>query len=377
MNPHPSMEVWRRLTSLIIIDAIADLVLNKYTCIVSRTQCRNAKTYALNEGDVVIQDHYGFLRSYAKALGDSNKSSTVKVGVTINPDEKIYFDSWFLDLLVDDLDLLNGNGLKLMFDQHKGLIKVVKEVIPLRSISNVLATFMKDSEKKIERANPRADEYLVKKEPTTWLRAFFNEEDEYNEIGDRKLTANTCPYIQKMLELSKDQQRFWHVIPSGGNQFEVRKGCDAFKVYEPNRTCCCTQQSQVFRVSVVGTSNEAARTEGTRTEEATRTNGTTTKEVATRSKKAAKTFDKVQQRLGRLTKVAITGSQTISDEPQQRQQTRTTQPQQRQLRPRAALQFTSPRLKSQRILQKRLSPPHDIDQVWTIKLPWNSFNEKL
>ncbi|GKC08697.1 hypothetical protein Tco_1000307 [Tanacetum coccineum] len=138
-----------------------------------------------------------------------------------------------------------------------------------------------------------------------------------------------------------------------------------------------TQQSQVFRVSVVGTSNEAARTEGTRTEEATRTNGTTTKEVATRSKKAAKTFDKVQQRLGRLTKVAITGSQTISDEPQQRQQTRTTQPQQRQLRPRAALQFTSPRLKSQRILQKRLSPPHDIDQVWTIKLPWNSFNEKL
>ena len=33
--------------------------------------------------------------------------------------------------------------------------------------------------------------------------------------------------------------RFWHVVPCGGNTFEVRKGYEAFKVDEPNRTCSC------------------------------------------------------------------------------------------------------------------------------------------
>ncbi|GJS02840.1 hypothetical protein Tco_0319348, partial [Tanacetum coccineum] len=31
---------------------------------------------------------------------------------------------------------------------------------------------------------------------------------------------------------TKDQQRFWHVIPSGGNKFEVKRGLDACKVDE-------------------------------------------------------------------------------------------------------------------------------------------------
>ncbi|GJZ87641.1 pentatricopeptide repeat-containing protein, partial [Tanacetum coccineum] len=32
---------------------------------------------------------------------------------------------------------------------------------------------------------------------------------------------------------------FWHVIPAGGNLFEVRNGSAAFKVDEQNRTCAC------------------------------------------------------------------------------------------------------------------------------------------
>nr|GEX46815.1 pentatricopeptide repeat-containing protein [Tanacetum cinerariifolium] len=102
-------------------------------------------------------------RSYAKALADSNKGSTVKVGVLVNLDEKTYFDrfyvcfkalkdgtettiylawamvsvenkdnwSWFLELLAKDLEVPNGNGLTLVFDQHKGLIEAVKDVMPL------------------------------------------------------------------------------------------------------------------------------------------------------------------------------------------------------------------------------------------------------
>ncbi|GJS96133.1 transposase, Ptta/En/Spm [Tanacetum coccineum] len=36
----------------------------------------------------------------------------------------------FLELLADDLELSNGNGLTLMSDQHKGLIEAVKDVMP-------------------------------------------------------------------------------------------------------------------------------------------------------------------------------------------------------------------------------------------------------
>ncbi|GKB12826.1 pentatricopeptide repeat-containing protein [Tanacetum coccineum] len=54
-----------------------------------------------------------------------------------------------------------------------------------------------------------------------------------------KWTSDICPKIQKTLELSKDQQRFWHVIPCGENKFEVRRGCDAFKDDEVARTCSC------------------------------------------------------------------------------------------------------------------------------------------
>ncbi|GJZ09730.1 hypothetical protein Tco_0544013 [Tanacetum coccineum] len=74
----------------------------------------NAKNFALTEGDVTIQAHYGYLRSYAKALVDSNEGSTVKVGVTVNPDEKTYFDSkrrafWSLNEDILKITILKTN----------------------------------------------------------------------------------------------------------------------------------------------------------------------------------------------------------------------------------------------------------------------------
>ncbi|GJV35832.1 pentatricopeptide repeat-containing protein [Tanacetum coccineum] len=32
---------------------------------------------------------------------------------------------------------------------------------------------------------------------------------------------------------------FWNVIPAGGDEYEVRNGCEAFKVEEGLRTCTC------------------------------------------------------------------------------------------------------------------------------------------
>ncbi|GJX75086.1 hypothetical protein Tco_0313681 [Tanacetum coccineum] len=41
-------------------------------------------------------EHYAMLRSYGKAILDSNIGSTVKLGVTVNPDDKTYFDSFYV-----------------------------------------------------------------------------------------------------------------------------------------------------------------------------------------------------------------------------------------------------------------------------------------
>ncbi|GKB86872.1 hypothetical protein Tco_0959144 [Tanacetum coccineum] len=49
-----------------------------------RSYKKSAKTWALNEKEAAIEDHYGMVRSYAMALIESNVGSTAKVGVTVN-----------------------------------------------------------------------------------------------------------------------------------------------------------------------------------------------------------------------------------------------------------------------------------------------------
>ncbi|GJT97323.1 pentatricopeptide repeat-containing protein [Tanacetum coccineum] len=174
-----------RINPDIKLHEIADMVMKKYKCIVSPCQCRRAKRWALNEGENTMLDHYGYIRSYAKAILESNDGSTVRVGVTVNLDDQTYFDrfyvcfnglkegwkkgyrrvialdgcflkkpnvgeiltaigrdgnnhifpvawavvnvenkdnwSWFLELLGEDLELPTGNGLTLMMWQLSGL----------------------------------------------------------------------------------------------------------------------------------------------------------------------------------------------------------------------------------------------------------------
>ncbi|GJW23965.1 pentatricopeptide repeat-containing protein [Tanacetum coccineum] len=215
--------------------------------------------------------------------------------------------SWFLDLLGDDLEMPTGQGLTLMSDQHKGLIEAVKEVMPYaehrQCARHIYEGFRKlysgvefrllfwaaakatypglfnKIMEKIKRANPNAYDYLLKKEPKTWSRAYFHlgtnceaVENGFSECFNSvilsvrskplitmleairvivlermhimrnlcdKWTADICPNIQKRLEITKDQHRFWHVIPTGGNLFEVRNGSEAFGVDEDRRNCSC------------------------------------------------------------------------------------------------------------------------------------------
>ncbi|GJX84882.1 hypothetical protein Tco_0335656 [Tanacetum coccineum] len=69
---------------------------NKESRVGYPNQCTNAKKYALIEYEKTIGERYAMLRSYGKVILDSNPGSTVKLRVTVNPDDKTYFDRFYV-----------------------------------------------------------------------------------------------------------------------------------------------------------------------------------------------------------------------------------------------------------------------------------------
>ncbi|GJT07689.1 hypothetical protein Tco_0842151 [Tanacetum coccineum] len=83
----------------------------KYTSVAQFKECLTY--YALANGfslwherkyEKIISEHYSMLRSYGKAILDSNPRSTVKLRVTVNPDGKTYFDSGGVESRVRESD---------------------------------------------------------------------------------------------------------------------------------------------------------------------------------------------------------------------------------------------------------------------------------
>ncbi|GJU79765.1 hypothetical protein Tco_1282130 [Tanacetum coccineum] len=280
---------------------ISDLVLKKYKCIVTPNQYRNAKRWALNEGETTIEDHYGYIRSYAKAILESNLGSTVKVGVIMNPDDKTYFDRFYVcfkglkdgcklgcrkiialdgcflkrpsvgEILTDIGRDANNQIFLVAWPVVNGLIEVVKEGMPYaehrqcarhiyegfrKQYSGVefrllfwaalKATYPRLFNKIIEktkRANLNAYDYLLKKEPKTWSRAYFHIgtnceafENGFSECFNLMILSIRSKPLITMLEAI----RVLACIPTGGNLFEVRNGSEAFAVNEERRNCTCS-----------------------------------------------------------------------------------------------------------------------------------------
>ncbi|GJR54927.1 multidrug resistance-associated protein 5, partial [Tanacetum coccineum] len=225
---------------------IADLVMKKYKCKVSLNQCTNAKKYALIEYEKSIGEHYSMLRSYGIAILDFNPRSTVKLGVTLNPDGKTYYDSpnqgeilttigrdknnhiypvawavvnvenednwtWFLELLESDLGYSRGNGLTLMSDQHKGLIEAVKDVMPNAEHRQCARHICENFKKQYHGLEYRQ---------LFWATSKASYPQLFNKIMDKIKSANP------------NAHKFWHVIPVGGNLYEVKSGSEGFTVDE-------------------------------------------------------------------------------------------------------------------------------------------------
>nr|GEV28823.1 hypothetical protein [Tanacetum cinerariifolium] len=270
---------------------IDNLVMKKYKCKVTPNQCINDKKYALTKYEKTFGEHYVMLRSYGNAILNSNPRSIVKLGVAANPDDKTSFDrdeynhiypvawvvvnvknkdnwTWFLELLLEDLDSSRGNGLTLMSDQHKGLMEAVKDVMQnaehRQCARHIYENFRKQSLGLEFRQVDRGCEAIengfsecfnimivsVRHKPLlTMLEAIrVIVLERMNKIREtsRKWNPEVCLNIKKRLEWPKEQQRFWHVIPAGENLFEIRRRSEGFTVDEGKRTCSC-RMWQVIR----------------------------------------------------------------------------------------------------------------------------------
>nr|KAJ0216046.1 hypothetical protein LSAT_V11C300137180 [Lactuca sativa] len=200
----------------------------------------------------------------------------------------------FLELLHDDLELQGGLDLCVIYDQHKGLLEVVKVVLlhvehrqcarhvyaNFRKVfsgiefKNMFWTIVKSTVEgdfklnmeKIREVNLAAYDHLMAWEPKSWCRAFFKEcfnaiildarkkpllamleeirlymmERLFNLKQEaRKWVNNVCPGpIKKMDEFAFDIKS-WYVHPNGLNAFEVRNGFHSYGVNLKGKYCTC------------------------------------------------------------------------------------------------------------------------------------------
>ncbi|XP_052625687.1 uncharacterized protein LOC111879090 [Lactuca sativa] len=248
------------------LQEMIDDIRQRYRCVVSIGQVRRARKWAKNLIEGKLTEHYARIWDYAYELLRSNLRSTCQVGVTTNPDGKNYFHrfyicfkalsvswkrgcrrvigldgcflkgqvkgelltaigrdannqvypiawavvdvenksnwTWFLELLSGNLDLIDGKGLVVISNQHKGLLQSIKDILPhaehRQCAPHIYANFRKayiglefkklfwaavmscvvgDFKRhmdKIKKLNTSVYEHLMSKETQTWCRAYMS-----------------------------------------------------------------------------------------------------------------------------------------------------------------------------------------------------------
>nr|KAJ0212790.1 hypothetical protein LSAT_V11C400217460 [Lactuca sativa] len=151
-----------------------------FNLIASIEQSRNARRYAFKEIEGTLKEHYAKTWSYGEEIRRNDPGSTVKMDVDAMLDGTTYFSKlgrlldvvgrdannhiypldwavvavesketwkWFVELLLYDIGMENGHGLTLISNQHKGLLKAVKERVPAaehrQCARHICANFMK------------------------------------------------------------------------------------------------------------------------------------------------------------------------------------------------------------------------------------------
>ncbi|CAI9287973.1 unnamed protein product [Lactuca saligna] len=309
---------------------MAEVVRKDYGLKVSLGQCRNAKYFALDEISGNLVSHYEKLWNYGAELLRVNPGSTVLIETNHTPDATHYFKRmyiclksikdgwiegcrrvigvdgcflkgicrgelltavgrdannqmyplawavvpvenketwmWFIDLLLEDIEMGDGRGLTIISDQHKGLMEAVKERAPSCEHRNcarhIYANFKKKGFTGVEfrRAffepqtccdaveNGISESFNAtivearKKPIITMLeeiRLYVMERMYNQKIKGHKWDMEICPSIRKRIEKMKEEQRYWDVIPSGEEEYEVKLAHEVYAVHLESKTCGC------------------------------------------------------------------------------------------------------------------------------------------
>ncbi|KAL7584749.1 uncharacterized protein LOC111920435 [Lactuca sativa] len=186
-------------------------VMARFGIQVSMGQCRREKKYTLKLVEGVKQGCIEgcrrvigldgcFLKGVCKgellcAIWRDENDKIYPIAWAVVNVENTHNWKWFLELLIDDLNLNLGNGFSLISDQHKGLIEAVKELLPYvehrqcarhicqnlqkrftgaiyhtffwRAFKATIEHAVKVVMKEIETLNPNAHQYLMEKDPKT------------------------------------------------------------------------------------------------------------------------------------------------------------------------------------------------------------------
>ncbi|CAI9284491.1 unnamed protein product [Lactuca saligna] len=268
---------------------------------VSVGQCRNAKKFALNEIEGSLNTHYEKLWSYGAEILRANPGSTVKIGTDTMPDSTIYFsrmyvcikgvkDGWIEGcrrvIGVDGCflkgicrgELLSAVGrdtnnhiYPIAWAVIAGLIEDVKERVPdakhRQCARHVYANFKKKFKgaayrklfwraakattvqrfegimKEIRVIDIQAYDHLMERDPKSWSRDFFVLDRSCDAIENGICESFNAVIVharkKPIITMLEEIRRYWYVIPSGVQQFEVRSIHEVYAVYLNQRTCAC------------------------------------------------------------------------------------------------------------------------------------------
>ncbi|GKC87347.1 transposase, MuDR, plant, partial [Tanacetum coccineum] len=221
------------------------------------SQAKRGKMKALQQYETCLEDHYGMSWSYASEIINSNPGLTWVKGSVENKDNW----SWFMELLINDLGLVFGEGITIISDQHKvkieaakqGIIEAAKQVMHLAEHRQCARYIYANFSKKYTGVQYRNLFWKAAKAtyPISTDKAYGAGKNGisvcFNAMivdARRKPNINMLEDIivlcmERLQKTREKDAKHWNVIPSGESRFEVRNGYEGFKVDERSRTCSC------------------------------------------------------------------------------------------------------------------------------------------
>ncbi|GJT70278.1 multidrug resistance-associated protein 5 [Tanacetum coccineum] len=160
---------------------------------------------------------------------------------------------WFMELLISDLGLPSGQGLTIIYDQHKGIIEAAKQVMPMAEHRQCARHIYANFRKKYTGVLYRNLFWQATKAtyPTMFekSRAYFTTDKACDAVENRISECFNALIVddrrKPIINMLEDiMLLFWKVIASGQTSFEVRNGYEGFKVNERARTCTCRGHNQ-------------------------------------------------------------------------------------------------------------------------------------